>query len=773
VYVAAPRLRAGEYLLAGGNTMTTPLTKRVCLLGWDAADWKMIDPLLEKGQMPNLQKLIDNGVMGNVASLSPMLSPILWTSIATGKWADKHGILGFCEPNPEDQNPGGNAEATALYRDRPPTHVGGSETAGPTAAIRPVTSTSRKCKAIWNIISEQGKRAGVVNWFASHPAEQINGFVVTDRFPQPAGPPNKPWPPVHNSVHPADLLEELCKLRVHPAMTTPQQVLPFVPKLAEIIAADAGAGARARIHSRTDGEQESTPANDAGDGTRSGEGTCSDSRASESCATEDDKSPSKTTNEKLNELRTLLAHCASVQAAATYMMQAEDWDFLGVYFDAIDRFAHAFMEFHPPKMEHVSDRDFEQYQEVMTGIYRFHDMMLGRMMQLAGDDTTFIILSDHGFHCDHLRPKGSASIKDQPVAWHRLHGMVVISGPGIKKDERVYGASLLDIAPTILWLLGLPVPKDMDGKALIQIAEGELREPETIDTYEGGEAAPPDSGLQTADSTEEDPWVAQRMLQQLVDLGYMEQDATVEGVVTDRARNLGQVFAATGRPKEAIAQYEQVLKRKPDDKGTKMAIASCRLDLGELDECERIVREVLSDSADAPHANLYMGIISFRRDDPDKALEYLLAAEQANPRMPGLHVQIGNVYLRRSRWKDAERAFKKALEIDANSAEAHDGLGVAYRWQKRPAEAVHEHMQSVALLHYRPQTHIHLGLALAETGQIDWAIRAFNVAIEQNPNNPLPHRCLAELYERAKQDPDKATEHRQQATRLRETLASN
>jgi hypothetical protein len=72
----------------------------------------------------------------NVASLQP----ILWTSIATGKRADKHGILGFAELD------------------------------GTTGKIRPVTSTSRKCKAIWNILSDNGLKAGVVNWSASRPA---------------------------------------------------------------------------------------------------------------------------------------------------------------------------------------------------------------------------------------------------------------------------------------------------------------------------------------------------------------------------------------------------------------------------------------------------------------------------------------------------------------------------------------------------------------------------------------------------------------------------
>ncbi|UCE62184.1 MAG: alkaline phosphatase family protein [Phycisphaerales bacterium] len=646
------------------------LAKRVFLIGWDGADWKMINPLLEKGQMPNLERFINGGVMGNIASLTPMLSPILWTSIATGKHADKHEILGFAEPD------------------------------GATGNIRPVTSTSRKCKAIWNILSERGLKAGVVNWFASHPAEKINGFVVTDRFPHAAGPPDKEWPVPANAVHPVELIEELRDCRVHPAATTPMQILPFIPKLAEL------------DHAK---------------------------------------------DSNLHQLRMLLATCATTHSAATWLMHTRECDFIGVYYDTVDRFAHAFMEYHPPKMDHVSDKDLEQYKDVMNGCYRFHDMMLGRIMELAGEDTTIILLSDHGFHCDRLRPTGSSKIKDgRPVAWHRLHGILAINGPNIKKDQRVYGASLLDIAPTILGMLGCPVPKDMDGHVLTQIFDSEPVDFDEIDTCE----TPQDDAA--AFDAEEDPWVAQEMLSRLAALGYIEDGGT-EGVLLDRARNLGQVYASTGRPAKAIEQYEKVLSKKPDDKACKIAIALCHLQMGQLDQCEQAIKGILTDQADAPQANLYMGMIAFRRGQTDKALRYLQRAEKADPRLPGLHCQIGNVYLRRKRWADAERSFNKAMTIDGDSAEAHDGLGVAYRWRKRPEEAVYEHMQSIALLHHRPQTHIHLGLALADVGRIDWAIRAFNVALEQNPANPFPHRCLAQLYERAKKDPVKAERHRQLA----------
>ena len=79
---------------------------KVLLIGWDAADWEVITPLLEEGLMPSLEGLINRGVMGNLATLQPILSPMLWNSVATGKYADKHGIHGFIEPDPKTAAPG-------------------------------------------------------------------------------------------------------------------------------------------------------------------------------------------------------------------------------------------------------------------------------------------------------------------------------------------------------------------------------------------------------------------------------------------------------------------------------------------------------------------------------------------------------------------------------------------------------------------------------------------------------------------------------------------
>jgi len=58
------------------------------LIGWNPADWQMIDPLIQGSKMPTLQPLGNEGVGGNMATLQTILSPMLWTSF--GRALDEH-----------------------------------------------------------------------------------------------------------------------------------------------------------------------------------------------------------------------------------------------------------------------------------------------------------------------------------------------------------------------------------------------------------------------------------------------------------------------------------------------------------------------------------------------------------------------------------------------------------------------------------------------------------------------------------------------------------
>src|SRR5271168_4584719 len=159
--------------------------RKVLFIGWDAADWKVIGPLLAAGKMPNVQKLVETGATGQISTLHPPLSPLLWTSIATGKRPFKHGIHGFSEPTADG------------------------------LGLQPVTNLSRRCKAVWNILNQNDLRSIVIGWWPSHPAEPINGVMLSDHYHRSRGMPEKDWPMLPGTIHPPELSATLAELRLH------------------------------------------------------------------------------------------------------------------------------------------------------------------------------------------------------------------------------------------------------------------------------------------------------------------------------------------------------------------------------------------------------------------------------------------------------------------------------------------------------------------------------------------------------------------------------
>ena len=129
------------------------------------------------------------------------------------------------------------------------------------------------------------------------------------------------------------------------------------------------------------------------------------------------------------------------------------------------------MNCHPPRLEWVNERDYELFKLVVEGGYIDHDILLGELLRVAGEQTTVILISDYGFHFDHLRPRHIPQEPAGPAAQHRHYDIFVMKGPGIMRNEFIYGNFLLDICPTILATFGLPIGEDMDGKPLINAYE--------------------------------------------------------------------------------------------------------------------------------------------------------------------------------------------------------------------------------------------------------------------------------------------------------------
>jgi len=143
-----------------------------------------------------------------------------------------------------------------------------------------------------------------------------------------------------------------------------------------------------------------------------------------------------------------------------------------------------------------------------------------------------------------------------------------------------------------------------------------------------------------------------------------------------------------------------------------------------------------------------MGEIQFEDGKAEEALESLLRAEQSDPRMPDLHVRIGQTYLRLRRLDDAERAFRKALDIDGDSPEAHLGLAMVMLRRRQNEQAVEESLMAVSLQHFLPMGHFCLGVGLARLGHFHRATLAFETTVTMAPGFLNAHRWLVALNSR-------------------------
>ncbi len=660
--------------------------RRVLLVGWDAADWRVIHPLLDAGQMPALARLVENGVMGNLATLYPAISPMLWNSIATGKTADKHGILGFNEADPQ-------------------------------LGIRPAASTSRRCKALWNILQQAlGWRCHVVGWWASHPAEPLDGAVVTDYFrsTQRVGPSRWRVPP--HAVHPPELATDLAPLRMDINEVSEEMVLPFIPRAAEIDQqADRG----------------------------------------------------------LEVFAGLLSEAVTIQAAATAVMEARDWEFAAVYFDAIDHFSHAFMPYHPPRQAHVPEATFEMYRGVVDGIYRLQDMMLARLIELAGPDALVVVCSDHGFQSGDMRPLFSPEDPAGPILWHRDHGMLVMSGPNIRRDERIHGATLLDVAPTILTACGLPVGRDMDGKVLGEAFE-QFSPPAPIDSWD---AVPGRAGMLPPDfEWERAPDAAREIMAQFAALGYVEesdQDLAEKGVaVTDENDfNLVQVFLSKGQPDRAVEVMERLVQARPWESRYLHQLANAYGKAGWHRAAEDMLRRAYPTGPQEEEAPLVALVLLARarlgRGDRPGATAVLQHAMRRMLRHPPIWVEIGALWLELQELAAAEACFRHAAELDPDNAPAWQGLSSVALRRRDNLAAIDAGLTAVRLVFQLPITHCNLGIAFAREGRVAEAVVALRRAVAMQPGMLLAHRWLAALRSEAGgNDGFLASAHQAEAVRL-------
>jgi predicted AlkP superfamily phosphohydrolase/phosphomutase/tetratricopeptide (TPR) repeat protein len=644
---------------------------KVLLIGWDSADWKIIDRLMEGGMMPAMKKLVDGGVRGRFATLDPPLSPMLWTTMATGMRPYKHGVIGFVE----NDGKGG---------------------------VRPISSYGRKVNAFWNIFTKEGLKSNVVGWWPSNPVENINGVMVSDRFQQERKNSKvvdlAEWEIPPGTIHPESITDQISDLRIHPSEITGNLIMPFVPRAVE----------------RNEKE-----------------------------------------DPRLSVIGRFLAHSASLHAVTTDLMETTEWDITAVYHDALDHFSHAFMKYHPPRMEGLDEEMFEFFKDVVTGAYVYHDMMLERLLNLVDDDTTVIVVSDHGFHSDHLRPRFVPQVPSGPAVEHAPYGIFVARGPGIKKGESIHGARVLDLTPTLLAIFDLPVGRDMDGKPLVSIFD-HPREIKYIDSWEndtrfGGEIVIKENELKTDNEA---------ALQQLIDLGYIDETLVPDGADADEGKKkklrdvvrensfyLAKSMVGGGELDDALEILLEIEDRDKPDFRYLIEIVNISIKTKRFALAHEYVHYIrTNDLMNPDYLNVLEAQVRIGQNDAAGAYELLSKAADDFSDSTQVLLDFGKLLLTLWETKRARKAFEKILELDPQNPYAFHGLGLSYLREERFEEALDNFLNAVDSLFHYPLAHLHLGETLALMKDYENAIHSFKIVESIAPRYIRTYRWLIDMY---------------------------
>ena len=165
------------------------------LVGWDAADWNVMNPLLQKGKLPAVAGLMAQGIHSKLATLDPPISPMLWTSVATSAWPSKHGIHGFTE----------------LYE----------------GEIRAVRGSSIKIPTYFDYLESAGVPATSVAWWPSHPAKK--SILGAFRISNLAVSEDMRW--MEEGVVPVEYHQLLKSLMLQPEDIPSEAVAQFFPNM--------------------------------------------------------------------------------------------------------------------------------------------------------------------------------------------------------------------------------------------------------------------------------------------------------------------------------------------------------------------------------------------------------------------------------------------------------------------------------------------------------------------------------------------------------------
>lgn len=383
---------------------------KIVLLAVDGLSFPLIEKWVALGHLPIIQRLMERGCSGMLKPFVPSNSAVIWTSVMTGMNPRKHGIDGFIHYKIGERMISKTAvKRLFTFGARPLFRLMKKK-----GYIRDVSFSLPMVqkKMLWELFAQENRNVGVINWWFSWPATRVPGFVISDRvhYWRLHEQSSESLLPKGHLTYPNSLLDKIKNLVINPFDLTYDIYERFMRLSRSAI--DGMKNSHYRRH------------------------------------------------QLMSEFKYLYAQDESVRRLALFCLDKfVQPDFFALYFRGIDIISHCALKYAEGHRDpSVTEEEVEHFGDTVHQYYRHLDSILGEIINSLSPDTNIMIVSDHGFDKE---PDGRFGHRKT-----RPPGLFILSGPQIRRGVRLSDASLYDIAPTLLYLAGLPLSQEMDGSLL-------------------------------------------------------------------------------------------------------------------------------------------------------------------------------------------------------------------------------------------------------------------------------------------------------------------
>lgn len=207
--------------------------------------------------------------------------------------------------------------------------------------------------------------------------------------------------------------------------------------------------------------------------------------------------------------------------------------------------------------------------------------------------------------------------------------------------------------------------------------------------------------------------------------------------------NLGLALLQQGQTNEAIRQYQHALRLQPDNAHAHNNLGIALASLGQTNEAQQQFETAIRLQEDFAEARRNLGRILADRGQTDEAIRQFEAAIRQRPDDAETHVNLGLALGRKGRTDDAIRHYQQALRLNPGSATAHYNLGNVFYERNRVDEAFLHYQEAVRRQPDDAQARCNLGIVLARKGRVDEAIQQCREALRRQPDLFQAHLGLS------------------------------